>query len=175
MNRFSDIEFFEIGTILKAHGFKGEVLIHFSEKFENLIKKELLFVLTNGIYVPFFIEEAYQKSNARLAIKFRGIDNEQAAEEYIDCKIFTENSNIINELTEEHLYWENYKVYNRKQYIGLVTDFLTMSANSLFEVFYEQEAKSVLIPYSEGLIETIDESKKEIYFNLPEDLLNIND
>ena len=172
MNNFSQKEFFEIGKIIKTHGFKGEVLIHFSKKFDLLIKKELIFVLTNGIYVPFFIDETYKKSNARYAIKFRDINNEELAIELLDKSIFTEKNNLEKKPESVHPELIGYKVYDKGIFLGKVTDFISMSSNDLIEIHYKEN--DILIPYQSELIENFDKEKKEIHFDLPEGLLDLN-
>ena len=172
MNNFSQKEFSEIGKIIKTHGFKGEVLIHYSKKFDSLIKKELIFVLIDGIYVPFFIDRIYKKSNARYAIKLKDVDNDEIAAELLDKNVYTETSNIEKKTESAEKKLIGFKVYNKNVFLGKVTDFISMSSNDLIEINYKEH--DVLIPYQSELIENFDNEKKEIRFDLPEGLLDLN-
>jgi len=174
VNKLSDINFIEIGKVLDSHGFEGELLIHFSKPLESLKEKELFFVLIDGIHVPFFIEHTYKKSNARLAVMFKGL-NEDSAKELIGGAVFTESTNIAEAEPEENEQLIGFELYDNNEYKGKITDVLSMSANELVEIFHEAKQKKVLIPYHKELIEKIDEETRKIYFRLPEGIFDIND
>lgn len=168
-------ELIEIGEVISLHGFKGEVLIHFAERLENFKNKELFFVQIDGIHVPFFVEEMYRKSKLRYAVRFEDVDNEEKAAELLNAKVFTETENVTSEETDEHAFLIGFKLYDGESYIGTVTDFLSMSANELLQVYCEAKEKEVLIPYHKALIEHIDNEKQILRCKLPEGLLDIND
>ncbi len=164
-----------IGKVVSLHGFKGELLIQFSVKFDDLLVKELLFFQFEGMIIPFFIEEAYKKSKTRYAITFRDVDSVEKANELLDATVLTPASNIKAPDKDPNDYLIGFAFYDESKYIGKVTEFLSMSANDLLVVFSQDKNKEVFVPFNQALIEEIDEENKIIRFNLPEGLLDIND
>lgn len=175
MNNLSDLDFTEIGKVLKHHGYKGELIVHFSVPVKNFKNKERFFVVIDGILVPFFVESIYLKSPARAAVKFKGLTSREEAAELIDGKILTETENLPEEDNHPNDYLIGFQLYDNKKYLGKITRVLSMSSNELLEVFFEEKQKEVLIPYHPELIKKTDAENKKLYCNLPEGLLEIND
>ena len=52
----------KIGTIIKAHGVKGELIVQFDvEIFETLRETESIFIEIDGYLVPFFLKASALK------------------------------------------------------------------------------------------------------------------
>ncbi len=168
-------ELTEIGEVISLHGFKGELLIHFVERLDNLKKRELFFVQFDGMQIPFFVEQIHKKSKARYAITFRDVDTIEKASELLEAKILTETENILPPESDENDFLIGCKLYDKNEYIGEIIEFRSIAANDLLIVFAETKGKEVFIPYNEALIVEFDEANKTLRCNLPEGLLDIND
>lgn len=81
-------DYIHIGTISKTHGICGRVIVRTEYNLELAEFDEPVFVITNGLPVPLFIEELEEKSTDSYIIKFEIINTPEKAKEFIGCVIF---------------------------------------------------------------------------------------
>ena len=174
MRPISELDLIKIGEIIKAHGYKGELVIKLFEDFKNFKKTELLFFEIEGNMVPFFFErnpKAYKKSG--ILAKFEDIDSEKQVEEILNSAVFTDSDNIIESVDEPIEKMDGYKVYNGPEFIGISGEYLNIPSNPLLTVITESK-KEVLIPINDDFLISIDHTNKKLIFSLPEGLLDVN-
>ena len=152
-----------IGKVLKSDGTDGGILLGLSELgLEDIDLKEPVFIVFDGLEVPFFISSIRAKGSTKAVVKLLDVDSLSDAEELIGREVFLEG-----ELEDEQeLDLSGWKVSNRGCAIGTV-DYM--------ELFPGNPCISVgghLIPLHEDLITALDNKKKTIDFHLPEGLLD---
>ena len=175
MKPVSELNLIQIGEIHKTHGYQGETVIKLSIDFEQLKKTEHLFFLIDGNYVPFFFSynpKPYKKSG--MLAKFDNLDSDTEIEKLLKTQIYTEEDNITVYEDEEIIIPENFKVYNRNEYIGTSGETELIPLNPLLSV-YSEEGKEILIPVNDVFLKEINYKNKTITFDLPDGLTDLND
>ncbi len=175
MMPISELNLIKIGEISKTHGYKGEAVIKLSIDFEELNKTEHVFFLIEGNYVPFFYSyspKPYKRSG--MLVKFDNLDYDTEIEKLLNVPVYTEEENIIPVDSEDSRIPENFKVYNRTEYIGTSGEINDIPLNPLLIVISD-EGKEILIPVNDVFLKEINYEEKKIIFDLPEGLTEIND
>lgn len=171
MNR----QFFTLlGVIGKAHGTRGEMLIKTDNNLEIKNKTESLFVETDKILVPFFIEY-FKYSNSGIIVKFDTIQTPNQVNRFLKCAVFASNKDIPNK-SKKNVFFDNIKDYTvtdtKLGIIGQVTEMGGHPLNPLLTVLCNQT--EILIPINEHFILRIDKKKKIIETHLPDGLIDLN-
>ena len=164
-----------LGLIAKLHGFKGEVSLFLDVShpadYQGL---DALYLDINGQLTPFFIEGFKLKNKGFAAIKFEGIETEEAAKRLVKKKAYLPLE-ILPELDQTSFYDHEvigFSVFDaQKGAIGIVEDVIDMTANPLLQVNFN--GTEILIPIFEGLIEKVVRKKKELYIKAPEGLIDL--
>ena len=167
-------EHFYLGTISRKFSFKGEVVLQINPDLgyfpENL---KSVFVEIQQKRIPFFIEftKAHKQNNLR--IKFEDVNTEEEADKLVKRKVYVSKSEI--DIDEEFSLKDliGFTAYDdQDEQIGEIVNLNTSTPQALFELTSKQGP--LLIPVNEDWIIEIDEENKDIYFELPEGLLDLN-
>jgi len=161
-----------LGTISKTHGVRGDLIIRITDpSFEPDENWESLFLQIDGILVPFFIASLYAPKADEWFICFDDYDNKDSAQNLVgspvwihkDCIAAVEEEISMDELT-------GYALINAKTgKQGLITDFMDIPGNPVFEVSFEGDI--ILVPAQDDLIEEIDQENKRLIMCLPEGIM----
>lgn len=165
----------EIGQLSKLYGYKGEyVLISESEISEEIEDWESVFIEIDGLPVPFFIDDVRFTSETSVVIRFEDIEDDQAAREFLGCKVLQLSTEVNN--TEELNFYSQFTgfqvVDKIEGEIGEVDQILDYGGCLLLQIL-KGEAE-ILIPISETIVKKIDEKKKKIFIEAPEGLISLN-
>lgn len=165
-------EVYRIGRIGKPHGLRGEVSFLFDDDVFDTTDAEYLILETEGILVPFFMEEYRFHGNGSALVKFCDIDTVEQARELTGCDVFFPR-NLSTE--REELSWAqiigfSLKDNNTGVVVGIIKDVDDTTMNILFEV-ETPDGQEVLVPANGDLVTDIDESQQIIYYDMPEGLL----
>ena len=95
------------------------------------------------------------------------ISNENDAKEFINKSVYIEKNEKIDD--DDNV--DNFKVYNKNKYIGIVLSTYNKTGQTLIEV--KMSKKTILIPLVDELIKEISYEKQKIQMILPEGLLDI--
>lgn len=173
MIKYEDV--YKIGHIGKPHGVKGETTLHLSDDVFDRVDADYLILETEGILVPFFMEEYRFKSDSVALIKFCDIDTMEQAGALTGCDVYFPYA--LSDSDDESVTWAEiigYQVidtiYNKV--VGHIQAVDDSTINTLFVVTDEQ-GKEILIPASEELVEKVDTAHREIYMNIPDGILTI--
>ncbi len=79
---------YRIGTLGKPHGVKGEIAFSFDDDVFDREEADYLFILIDGLLVPFFIEEYRFSSDVQALMKFEGIDSLEQAMALTGCDVY---------------------------------------------------------------------------------------
>lgn len=161
----------QIGTILKPHGYKGQVYVHFKFDPENF-EEESVFVRINGWLIPFFVD--FENSNlyaAKPFLKIKEINTEDQAHKLSHNGIF-----LPRELAEKYIDLnsiDNLIGYTLEDITsgktGQITEFEDIPKNPLIKL--DIDSQEHLVPVNAIEVINIDNEAKHVKVRLPLGLL----
>lgn len=163
-----------IGKVNKAVGFKGELscLVTLAHP-EKLLKHKFLFVIIDGLPVPFLIQEIEIRGEEEIMVKFEDVDSELSARKLSQKKIFAEKIRPIKK--EDVVSWNDLTGYNvvdsADGVLGIITEVVEYPMQMIAKCMVKD--KEVMFPLNDDIVTDIDETKKVVYVDLPEGLLEM--
>ena len=177
----------QVAQVLKSNGTDGELVIGFREIApEDINLKEPVFIVFDGLPVPFFIESFNRRGNTKALVRLTGIRSQEDVEEIVGKAVFIEEDSLPQldleedgfaalvgwtlltpaddsetEITDE----DDIEFYE----VGEITDFIDIPNNPCIEV--ETENGAVMIPLHEDLILSVDPDNQEIIMQIPAGLI----
>ncbi len=166
----------EIGFISKTHGVQGQLVVKLSHlSFDDIIEMELVFILIDGLPVPFFIEEFSERLPDSIILKLEDIHSEQEARKLTSYPVYTEKKFLTNIKSAEILHIDQFigfSVIDKKSgKIGTLQSVIQNTNNPLLSII--DGKKEILIPLQEEFILDIDVDKNEILVDCPDGLLDM--
>ncbi len=174
----------QVAQVLKSNGTDGELVMGFREIApEDINLKEPVFIVFDGLPVPFFIESFTKRGNSKALVRLTDINSIEDVEELAGKAIYIEEDNLPEMSLEDDGYaalvgWillapvgefngdlENAEIKE----IGEISDFIDIPNNPCLEV--ETENGAVMIPLHEDLILSVDPEYQEIIMQIPAGLL----
>lgn len=161
-----------LGRITKTFGFEGAVVVRSTGGITGEPQQgEPVFVVTDGIPVPFFTREAYCTTPDTLIISFDDYLTAESVAHLRGCEVLTHGG----EEPEDEL----------KALAGfMLTDTTSGLTGTIAEVVQHPgqlmavaviKGDEVLIPLHPDLVVSVDASHKTITMSLPEGLISLND
>ena len=165
---------YRIGRIGKPHGVKGEVSLQFSDDVFDRVDADYLVLETDGILVPFFMEEYRSRNDSAALVKFEGIDTQERARELTHCDVYFPYS--LSDGNEQQFSWNEIVGFSlidadTQQPVGEITAIDDSTINILFHV--ERDGEEILIPASDELIQSVSMDQREIEITLPDGILDL--
>lgn len=165
---------YRIGRIGKPHGVKGEVSLQFSDDVFDRVDADYLVLETDGILVPFFMEEYRFRNDSAALVKFEGIDTQERARELTHCDVYFPYS--LSDGNEQQFSWNEIVGFSlidadTQQPVGEITAIDDSTINILFHV--ERDGEEILIPASDELIQSVSMDQREIEVTLPDGILDL--
>ena len=161
------LDFQYLGEFIKLFSFKGEVILYSEIKSDIVKQLSSIFVNFNESYVPFKIVKLKSHKKNIYRAKLENISSENDAKEFINKSVYIEKNEKIDD--DDNV--DNFKVYNKNKYIGIVLSTYNKTGQTLIEV--KMSKKTILIPLVDELIKEISYEKQKIQMILPEGLLDI--
>ncbi|WP_298391747.1 ribosome maturation factor RimM [Flavobacterium sp.] len=166
---------FYLGKIAKKFSFKGEVLIYLDtdepELYEDM---ESVFVDFNKNLIPFFIENSNLHKGDFLRVKFEDVDNEEQADEIINCDIYLPLT-MLPKLEGNKFYFHEvigFEIEDQRLGVfGKIVSINDTSAQPLFEVVNGNV--EILVPMIDQFLVQIDRDNKKVIMDLPEGLVEM--
>ena len=166
---------FYLGKIAKKFSFKGEVLIYLDtdepELYEDM---ESVFVDFNKNLIPFFIENSNLHKGDFLRVKFEDVDNEEQADEIINCDIYLPLT-MLPKLEGNKFYFHEvigFEIEDQRLGVfGKIVSINDTSAQPLFEVINGNV--EILVPMIDQFLVKIDRENKKVIMDLPEGLVEM--
>ena len=181
----------QIAQVLKSNGTDGELVMGFREIApEDINLNEPVFIVFDGLPVPFFIESFTKRGNSKALVRLTDICSMEDVEEIAGKAVYIEEDSLPEMSLEEDGYaalvgWmvltpgipdqvgndengghdEDVDLYE----VGEITDFIDIPNNPCIEV--ETENGAVMIPLHEDLILSVDPENLEIITQIPAGLL----
>ena len=173
----------QVAQVLKSNGTDGELVMGFREIApEDINLNEPVFIVFDGLPVPFFIESFTKRGNSKALVRLTDICSMEDVEEITGKAVYIEEDNLPEMSLEEDGYaaligWtlltpeipdqvgDDMEVIE----VGDITDFIDIPNNPCIEV--ETESGAVMIPLHEDLILSVDPEYQEIIMQIPAGLL----
>ena len=174
----------QIAQVLKSNGTDGELVMSFrSIAPEDINLQEPVFIVFDGLPVPFFIESFTKRGNSKALVRLTGIHCQEDVDEIAGKAVYIEEGEEQELSLEEDGFaalvgWmlltpsgasSNSPEDMELIEVGEITDFIEIPNNPCIEV--ETENGAVMIPLHEDLILSIDPEYQEIIMQIPEGLL----
>jgi len=181
----------QVASVLKSNGTDGELVMGFRDIApEDINLKEPVFIIFDGLPVPFFIESFTKRGNSKALVRLTDICSMEDVEEIAGKAVYVEEDNLPEMSLEEDGYaaligWmllapadsptssgmkeEEDDIEMEVEEIGEITDFIDIPNNPCIEV--ETENGAIMIPLHEDLILSVDPENLEIIMQIPEGLL----
>ena len=161
------LDFHYLGEFIKLYSFKGEIILFSDIESEIVEQLDSIFVTFNESQVPFKIVKlkSYKKNIYRT--KLENIESEDDAKKFIYKCVQIEKIENVNDGDNV----DNFKIYDKDKYIGVVISTYNKTRQTLIEV--EMSEKNILIPLVDELIKEINYEEQKIQMILPDGLLDI--
>ena len=174
----------QIAQVLKSNGTDGELVMGFREIApEDINLNEPVFIVFDGLPVPFYIESFTKRGNSKALVRLTDISSMEDVEEIAGKAVYIEEDNLPEMSLEEDGYaalvgWTVLTPEIPDQVgddemtlieVGEITDFIDIPNNPCIEV--ETENGAVMIPLHEDLILSVDPEYQEIIMQIPAGLI----
>ncbi|MRR22042.1 hypothetical protein EG830_03565 [bacterium] len=161
-----------IGRITKTYGFEGAVVVRSESGITGEPQQgEPVFVVTDGIPVPFFTREAYSPAPDTLIISFDDYLTPQSVAHLRGCEVLTGG---VEEPEDELKALKGFTLTDTVTGLsGTITEII-QSPGQLMAVAMILDTE-VYIPLHPDLIITVDRRHKAINMALPGGLISLND
>ena len=178
----------QVAQVLKSNGTDGELVLGFREIApEDINLNEPVFIVFDGLPVPFFIESFTKRGNTKALVHLTDICSMEDVEEIAGKAVYIEEGNLPEMSLEEDGYaaligWmlltpaEDFQDEVEMEEeepalieVGEITDFLDIPNNPCIDV--ETENGAVMIPLHEDLILSVDPEYQEIIMQIPAGLI----
>ena len=155
-----------IGYFSKPHGLKGHLVLFTDLDFD--VDISVVFIENKGSQAPYFIEEMTE-FNKGFLVKLEGINDVNAAAVLKNKEVLADEKFIIEEDEFEFL---NFVLIDKsKGEVGVITGIEGSETNPLIVV--NVNGKEILLPFAEDLITKIVKTKKQVFYNAPEGLIDM--
>lgn len=160
-----------IGVITKTYGFEGAVVVKSeSGRLREPETGEPVFIVIDGIPVPFFTREAFLSAPDTLVISFDDYPTEKSVLRFKGCEVRCEKGeNDVNDID-----YTGYTIEDAVSgFRGVIISLTELPGQLLASVKSGNE--NVLIPLHPDLVIKTDKREKTIIMSLPPGLTGIND
>ena len=193
LKALSNSAMLQVAQVLKSNGTDGELVLGFREIApEDINLQEPVFIIFDGLPVPFYIESFQKRGNTKALVRLTDICSQEDVEEIAGKAVYIEEDGLPEMSLEEDGFaalvgWvlltpagipdqvaddeetdgedEEMELYE----VGEITDFIDIPNNPCIEV--ETENGAVMIPLHEDLILSVDPENRELIMEVPEGLL----
>ena len=171
----------QVAQVLKSNGTDGELVMSFRAIApEDINLQEPVFIVFDGLPVPFFIESFTKRGNSKALVRLTGIHCQDDVDEIAGKAVYIEEGEEQEMSLEEDGFaalvgWmlltpssdsgEDMELIE----VGEITDFVDIPNNPCIEV--ETENGAVMIPLHEDFILSVDPENLEIIMQIPAGLL----
>ncbi len=174
MSRLQNDNLVTIADIQKTFGTQGELIVKWWTNAPAAINlKEPVFIIIDGLPVPFYFKSVEQRGNTRAQVVFDDFETQKLAEERTETeKMESGKQKTKDDTLNSSFPILHYKVVDRLHgALGTVTGFLDIPGNPCLQVGYN--GRELMIPFNEAIVLKTDTKKKTVETLLPEGLLEL--
>lgn len=172
--KFDNHDLVHVANTVRPHGLNGHISIKLNQEYseETLFTERPVFLYIEGLPVPFFPEEI-KTAGEYFAVKFKWIENSEEADKYKNLQVYIpENDCILNDNQNLDFNLIGYAVHDIKYgFVGNITNFNDIPGNPVFET--QLDNKTIIIPYVDDFIISINENTKTVEIQTPVGLIDI--
>ena len=160
-----------IAKILKSNGIDGDVLIGLLDiEASEINTEEPVFIVFDGLPVPFFIESMSQRGSSKALVKITGVHNLEDAEEVVGQPVFIDYFEDSD--SEGYAALVGFTIFNEDgSKAGEITGIEDIPGNPCVYVRKDGTEEEVLVPLHEDFIVSIDEKTGTLVMRIPDGLL----
>ena len=168
----------QVAQVLKSNGTDGELVMGFRDIApEDINLEEPVFIVFDGLPVPFFIESFTKRGNTKALVRLTGISSMEDVEEIAGKAVYIPEESLPELSLEEDGYaalvgWIVLIPGEKEDEffeVGEITEFMDIPNNPCIEV--ETENGAVMIPLHEDFILSVDQENQEIIMQIPAGLI----
>jgi len=161
-----------IGRITKTYGFDGAVIVRNEGGITREPEQgEPVFVVIDGIPVPFFTREAWSPSPGTLIISFDDYLTTKSVTGFKGCEVLTTRKDNTK---SDHATLAGYTIVDiNSGFRGVIARVIENPGQIIAAI--SSPAGEILIPMHQDLIISVDKKRKLIQMSLPSGLTVIND
>ena len=156
-----------IAKVLKSNGVDGDVLVSAPDVALEDLQGPVL-IDFDGLPAPFFIESCSRRGTGKYIVHLTDVCNLEDAEELVGRFLMSDEVEEEDDAAQDFTGW---KVLNRGDYVGTVTDYEPIPGNLCLYLKPAEDADEIIIPLHEDLIISIDEDSLTLNLNLPDGLI----
>ena len=164
------------GKLQKTHGIKGDLILTSEQALEDeLFNSELVFLIIDGLPVPFFVTDISERSESSAILKIEGYETPEQANKLVGCEVHVpyKKNKRKSKLSANDNDFEGYKLIDKVHGdIGIVNGIIDYKNNLVIQVFTPHN-KEVLIPASESIITEINDTDRIMKVNAPDGLIQL--
>lgn len=167
------IEFIQIARIIKSNGTDGELLMGFRGMTpEDIDIQEPVFIYSDGLPVPFFIENIVPRGNSKALVRLADINSSEDAEELAGQDVYARADDYEDILEDEGDFsalagWT--LCGEDGNTVGTITDYEDIPGNPC--LYVDTENGQVMIPLHEELILSADDENQVLTMSIPDGLV----
>jgi 16S rRNA processing protein RimM len=162
------VDLYPLGKIAKTHGFNGTVvLVSDQSLYDDVERLNELFVVIDGLQVPFPVEELILLSDTSAHVLLEFVSNRDEALKLVGCEVYASIDAHIQELETEYEEWIGFTVHDANYgKIGSIQQIEDYNGNMVMQVM--DGNKETLISLYPELITHIDQDAKKIHITAPD-------
>ncbi len=166
--------YFELGKIVRPHGYKGAVKIKFTHPAADLIEiPESVFIGINKNLIPFFFTKFNPQNNGFAIVHFEDVSTEQEAKDISSQLVYLPTS--FEPVPEGDNFYNDeligFKVIDAHYGdIGVLDNVMDAPAQDVFEITHPS-GKEIMVPVLANFIQEIDRENKILKLEAPEGLI----
>ncbi|MBL0048469.1 MAG: 16S rRNA processing protein RimM [Bacteroidetes bacterium] len=166
---------FYFGTISKAHGLKGEMVVkNLMEDYDLLGDIEGLFLDVNNQLVPYFLRKISYRKKGEAILELEDINSIEATKQLEKKDIYLPES-LLPEVDDSFIRYKDmigFDVEDKKfGNLGKIRNVVPYPQQEIFEIEYN--GREILIPANEDFIVEVDTENKLLKIDVPEGLIEL--
>jgi len=164
-----------LGKITRTQGFDGTIVILLDKGVsEGIEKLESVFVVVDGLPVPFFISSSL-RSGDLLLLQFEGYEIKEKVKEFTGCNVLAQSGKFSESDDILPVYLEGFSlVIGEGITAGTIIKIVSYPMQVML-VIEDEQSREILIPLNQEWIINIDKKGKILEMQLPEGITSIND
>ncbi|MDR3132815.1 MAG: hypothetical protein LBU42_02175 [Prevotellaceae bacterium] len=161
---------YRFGHVQKTFGAHGELLVRLQAETETITIKEPVFVIIDGLPVPFYFKSFELRGSHRAQAVFEDLESQKLAEELVGKTLWLPGSEKAATVRQPDL--TGYAVHDRQHgALGVVSGFLDIPGNPCLQIAYEN--RELIVPFHETVVVEVNVKKRLLETLLPEGLLEL--
>ena len=158
----------KIAKVLKSNGTDGELLVSFfAMDPENLEITEPVFILFDGLPVPFFVQSLRRRGQNKALVHLNGIFDLKDCEEVCGKDIYLPADAEAAYGEGDFSFLVGWELRDAGKSLGRIADFVDIPGNPCLEL---EDGR--LVPLHEDFITAVDEDSAVVEMELPSGLLD---